>query len=140
IQARTGSTRLPGKVLRDLGGRPVLAWVVAAAQRSGVCDDVVVATTTDPGDDAVDVLATALGATVVRGSVDDVLSRYVLAVDTAGATGHDGVIRLTADCPLLDPRVIARCACVFTSGPVDPDRPDPDRIEPDGVEPVGIEP
>jgi spore coat polysaccharide biosynthesis protein SpsF len=139
IQARTGSTRLPGKVLRDLGGRPVLAWVVAAAQRSGVCDDVVVATTTDPGDDAVDALATALGATVVRGSVDDVLSRYGLAVDTAGATGHDGVIRLTADCPLLDPRVIARCAGVFTSGPVDPDRLDPDRIEPDGVEPDGVE-
>jgi spore coat polysaccharide biosynthesis protein SpsF len=129
IQARTGSTRLPGKVLRDLGGRPVLAWVVAAAQRSGVCDDVVVATTTDPGDDAVDALATALGATVVRGSVDDVLSRYVLAVDTAGATGHDGVIRLTADCPLLDPRVIARCAGVFTSGPAEPDG-----VEPDGVE------
>jgi spore coat polysaccharide biosynthesis protein SpsF len=119
IQARTGSTRLPGKVLRDLGGRPVLAWVVAAAYDSGVCDEVVVATTTDPADDAVATLAAELGATVVRGPVDDVLTRYLLAIDAAGAVPGDGIVRLTADCPLLDPRVIARCAHAFEPDLVD---------------------
>ena len=74
IQARTGSTRLPGKVLRDLGGRPVLAWVIAAARDSGVCDEVVVATTTDP---ATTQVADARDASAARrscaGPVDDVL-------------------------------------------------------------------
>lgn len=133
IQARTGSTRLPRKVLRDLGGRPVLAWVVAAARHSGVCDEVVVATTTDADDDAVAVLATTLGATVVRGSRDDVLSRYLLAVDTVGATGRDAVIRITADCPLLDPRVIARCAGAYVSDLVDPDPVDYVTTDHDGT-------
>ncbi len=119
IQARTGSTRLPGKVLRDLGGRPVLAWVVTAAYESGVCDEVVVATTTDPADDAVAALATELGATVARGPVDDVLTRYLFAVDAAGAVSGDGIVRLTADCPLLDPRVIALCAQAFDPHLVD---------------------
>jgi spore coat polysaccharide biosynthesis protein SpsF len=119
IQARTGSTRLPGKVLRDLGGRPVLAWVVAAALDSGVCDEVVVATTTEPGDDEVAKLAHDLGVSVVRGPVDDVLTRYLLAAEAAGAAPGDGVVRLTADCPLLDPRLIARCAEAFAPGLVD---------------------
>jgi spore coat polysaccharide biosynthesis protein SpsF len=113
VQARTGSTRLPRKVLRDLGGRPVLAWVVGAAQHSGVCDEVVVATTTDGADDEVAALATALGARVVRGSVDDVLSRFVLAADAVDAQPTDGIVRLTSDCPLLDPRIIAMCAPAF---------------------------
>lgn len=110
IQARMGSTRLPGKVLRALGGRPVLAWVVAAAHRSGACDEVVVATTTEDADDPVAALAADLGATVVRGDVDDVLSRYLLAVE---ATDAAVVVRLTADCPLLDPRVIRLCVRAF---------------------------
>ena len=116
IQARTGSTRLPGKVLRPLGGRPVLAWVVAAAVDSAACDEVVVATTDDPADAAVAGLALEVGATVVRGPVDDVLTRFLLAVD---ATGADAVIRLTADCPLLDPAVIALCVREFDPAVVD---------------------
>jgi spore coat polysaccharide biosynthesis protein SpsF len=119
IQARTGSTRLPRKVLRDLGGRPVLAWVVAAAQHSGVCDEVVVATTTDAADDEVALLATGLGARVVRGSVDDVLSRFLLAADALDAQAADGIVRLTSDCPLLDASVIAMCAQAFAPRPVD---------------------
>jgi spore coat polysaccharide biosynthesis protein SpsF len=119
IQARAGSTRLPDKVLRDLGGRPVLAWVVAAARESGVCSEIVVATTTEREDDAVAALAGDLGATVVRGPVDDVLSRYLLAIDAVGATGDDAIIRLTADCPLLDPRLIAQCSHTFSPERVD---------------------
>ena len=116
IQARTGSARLPGKVLRPLGGRPVLAWVVRAATASGVFDDVVVATTTEPADDAVAALGGELGAGVVRGPVDDVLARYLAAVD---ATGADIVARLTADCPLLDPTLIAACVQAFDPAKVD---------------------
>jgi spore coat polysaccharide biosynthesis protein SpsF len=114
IQARAGSTRLPGKVLRNLGGRPVLAWVVAAAQESNVCSDVVVATTALDEDDAVAALASELGAVVVRGPVEDVLTRFVSAVDTVGARPNDVVVRLTADCPLLDPRLIAQCVRTFS--------------------------
>ncbi|HEV7526344.1 MAG TPA: NTP transferase domain-containing protein [Acidimicrobiia bacterium] len=119
VQARTGSTRLPRKVLRDLGGRPVLAWVVAAARDSRVCDEIVVATTTSPDDDAVATLATELRAHVVRGPVDDVLTRYLMAIDAVGGAPGDAVIRLTADCPLLDPHVIALCGNRFVPDRVD---------------------
>jgi spore coat polysaccharide biosynthesis protein SpsF len=119
IQARTGSTRLPRKVLRDLGGRPVLAWVIAAARESMVCDEVVVATTTNPEDDAVETLAIELGAHVARGPVDDVLARYLLAAESVDAASGDAIVRLTADCPLLDPLLIARCAQAFAPGRVD---------------------
>lgn len=104
IQARTGSSRLPGKVLRPLGGRPVLSWMVRSARAARGIDDVVVATSTAPGDDAVAELAAELGVQVVRGSEDDVLSRFVLALEETGA---DAVVRLTADCPLADPALIS---------------------------------
>ncbi len=119
VQARTGSTRLPRKVLRELGGRPVLAWVVGAARASGVCDEIVVATTAEPEDDAVADLAAQLDAKIVRGSVDDVLSRYLLAADAVDAIDADAIIRLTADCPLLDPQVIALCGHRFVPNRVD---------------------
>jgi spore coat polysaccharide biosynthesis protein SpsF len=119
VQARTGSTRLPGKVLRDLGGRPVLAWVVGAARASEVCDEIVVATTSDPADDEVARCAAALGARCVRGPVDDVLARFASVLDALGVDDYDAIVRLTADCPLLDPSVIARCAAQFEPGRVD---------------------
>ena len=81
IQARMGSTRLPGKVLEDLGGIPVLSWVVRACQQATAVDGVVVATSALAGDDPVAEHAAALGVPVVRGSEDDVLSRYVQALD-----------------------------------------------------------
>jgi spore coat polysaccharide biosynthesis protein SpsF len=105
IQARTGSARLPGKVLADLCGRPLLAHVVDRARRGRSVDAVVVATTTEPGDDAVVDLCGDLGVVVVRGSVDDVLTRYVEVQRTYPA---DVVVRVTADCPLLDWRLLDR--------------------------------
>jgi spore coat polysaccharide biosynthesis protein SpsF len=116
IQARTGSTRLPGKVLRRLGDRPVLEWVIGAARASKVFDEIVVATTTEVGDDDVAELAEHCGALVVRGPVDDVLTRYLMAAD---ATGAEVVVRLTADCPLLDPNLIAMCVRAFDADFVD---------------------
>jgi spore coat polysaccharide biosynthesis protein SpsF len=113
VQARTGSSRLPGKVLLPLGGRPVLGWVVRAALEAGV-DEVVVATSTAPGDDAVADLARELGVGVVRGSELDVLSRFVLAAEQTGA---DAVVRLTADCPLLDPALIRSVVAAWRADP-----------------------
>jgi spore coat polysaccharide biosynthesis protein SpsF len=98
------STRLPGKVLADLEGRPVLERELRRLARSGV-DEVVVATTENLEDDPVVELASACSVRCVRGSEHDVLSRYVLA---AHATGADVIVRVTADCPLLDPEVVDR--------------------------------
>jgi Spore coat polysaccharide biosynthesis protein F, CMP-KDO synthetase homolog len=114
IQARTGSTRLPGKVLEDLGGHPVLEWVVRAAKAATQIDTVIVATSTLAGDDVVADLADSLGVPVVRGSEDDVLSRYVAALDAYPA---DAIVRLTADCPLLDPSLIDAVAGAWAAAP-----------------------
>lgn len=117
IQARMGSTRLPGKVLRPLAGRSVLGWVVHAARASEAAERVVVATTTRPDDDVVVEEATASGAEVIRGDEDDVLSRFVKAVDQEDDA--TGVVRLTADCPLLDPTLVRACVRVFDALDVD---------------------
>jgi len=114
IQARTGSSRLPGKVLEDLGGHPVLEWVVRAAREASQVDTVIVATSIAPADDAVADLADSLGVAVVRGSEDDVLSRFVAALDAYPA---DAVVRLTADCPLLDPTLIDAVAGAWAAAP-----------------------
>jgi len=114
IQARTGSNRLPGKVLRPLAGRPVLEWVVRAAREVQGLDEVVVATTTEPGDDAVEELGRRLDVAVVRGSVDDVLSRFLQAVEGRDA---DAIARFTSDCPLLDPEVASLVVGTWRSRP-----------------------
>jgi spore coat polysaccharide biosynthesis protein SpsF len=103
IQARMGSTRLPGKVLADLAGQPMLAHVVNRARRAATLADLVVATTTEPADDAIARLCEARQWACFRGSQHDVLDRYYQA-----ARCHDAeaVVRLTGDCPLIDPEVI----------------------------------
>jgi spore coat polysaccharide biosynthesis protein SpsF len=116
IQARMGSTRLPGKVLRNLGGRSVLDRVVRAARESGVLDELVVATTVEPDDDAVAAECEAIGVACYRGPVDDVLTRFLGVLETHSA---DTVLRFTADCPLLDPRLVARAHRVFEAAGVD---------------------
>ncbi len=117
IQARMGSSRLPGKVLRPLGARSVLAWVVRAARASGEIDEVVVATSTRPGDDVVAEEAATLGCRVARGPEDDVLGRFLIAL--ASCPDETTVVRLTADCPLLDPAVIGFAVRAFASAPLD---------------------
>ncbi len=102
VQARTGSTRLPGKVLQELGGRPLLQFMLDRLADLRV-DDVVVATSTLARDDAVADIARAAGRAVVRGSESDVLDRFV---DALRAHPADHVVRLTADCPLIDPVLV----------------------------------
>ncbi len=104
-----GSTRLPGKVLADIAGRPMLEWVVTRVGRATAVDEVVVATTTLGQDDVLVERARDLGVRAVRGDADDVLSRYVAATRETEA---DIVVRVTSDCPFIDPdltsRVVAR--------------------------------
>jgi len=102
IQARMGSTRLPGKVLEDLAGIPVLSWTVRAAAAIPGVDVAVVATSDQPGDDVLAAWCAEQDIPCHRGSETDVLSRYLKA---ARAEQADIVIRLTADCPLLDPQI-----------------------------------
>ena len=103
IQARTGSTRLPGKVLADIGGRSMLARVVRRASRAQRIDAVVVATTNQDSDQALVDAGQRLGVEVFRGSEDDVLDRTYRA---AKACGAQAVVRITSDCPLIDPAVV----------------------------------
>ncbi|MBV9510618.1 MAG: glycosyltransferase family protein [Caulobacteraceae bacterium] len=102
IQARMGSTRLPGKVLMDLGGRSVLWRVIERARAVPGVDLVVCAIPDDVADDPVALEAERAGATVTRGSQKDVLDRYYRA---ALAVQADAVMRVTSDCPLIDPQV-----------------------------------
>lgn len=114
VQARAGSTRLPGKVLAPLGGRPVLDWVVRAARAAGQVDEVVVATSTAAGDDAVASACERLGVACVRGSEEDVLGRFVEVLRSHPA---DALVRLTADCPLHDPHLIDAVVGAWRAAP-----------------------
>lgn len=104
IQARMGSSRLPGKVLEVFGGKTALDHCVERARACRAIDLVVIATTTDTRDDVLVELCRDRGWRSFRGSEDDVLDRYHQAASEVGAT-H--VVRLTSDCPLNDPDVIS---------------------------------
>ena len=103
IQARMASSRLPGKVLEPLGHRLVLDWMVARVGRAALVNQVVIATTLDPSDDPVAEFCAAQGVAYTRGSMHDVLDRYYQAARQYAA---EVVVRLTADCPLIDPAML----------------------------------
>jgi spore coat polysaccharide biosynthesis protein SpsF len=113
VQARMTSSRLPGKVLADLGGRTVLAFMLARLLHSRELDAVVVATSVKPSDDAVVEEAERAGVPVVRGPLDDVLERYRLAGEV---TGCEAVARMTADCPFIDPEVVDAVVARWRAG------------------------
>jgi spore coat polysaccharide biosynthesis protein SpsF len=100
VQARMTSTRLPGKVLMDLAGRPLLERQLERLARCERADEIVLAVTTNPDDDPLVALARRLGLRWHRGSEHDVLSRYLGAAREADA---ELVVRVTSDCPLIDP-------------------------------------
>jgi spore coat polysaccharide biosynthesis protein SpsF (cytidylyltransferase family) len=116
LQARIGSTRLPGKVMLDLLGKPMLARIIERAKLIPGVEQVVVATTTNPSDLPLISLADAQGAFAFAGSEEDVLDRYYQA---ARQLGSEIIVRLTADCPLLDPEVSASVLARFQQGDVD---------------------
>lgn len=118
IQGRMGSTRLPGKILADIGGKPMLSRVVERARRAALLNGVLVATTTNTDDDPVEGLCRERGYAYTRGHPTDVLDRYYQA---ANAEGADVIVRLTADCPVIDPAVIDQVISAFLAAdpPVD---------------------
>lgn len=105
IQARMGSTRLPEKVLMDIGEQPMLSHVYERASHASLLDEVVVATSTEPADAAIESFCESHEIPCFRGSEDDVLDRYY---QTATELDADTVVRLTADCPFLSPAVVDR--------------------------------
>lgn len=104
-QARMTSTRLPGKVMLEVLGKPLLQWHLERLARAGSVDEVVVATTRNAADDLIVELAHRLSVPVWRGPEEDVLSRYREAAEAHAA---DVVVRVTSDCPLIDPAVVDR--------------------------------
>ena len=103
IQARMASTRLPGKVMADVCGLPLLSMVSDRVKLSKRVDRVVIATTDTPADEPVVDFCKAAGLNYFRGSEEDVLDRFYQAATIHNA---DVVVRVTADCPLIDPDVI----------------------------------
>jgi spore coat polysaccharide biosynthesis protein SpsF len=116
VQARTGSTRLPGKVLMDVAGEPLLVRVVERLRRASGLAAVVVATSTEPADEAILDLCRERRIPAVAGSERDVLDRYRTA---AAVFEADPVVRVTADCPLLDPALVERVLETYATGTAD---------------------
>lgn len=116
IQARMGSTRLPGKVLMDLNGEPMLKMLLRRVALAEKVQKVVVATSSLNSDDKIAEFCAKEGVEVFRGSEDDVLSRYYECATKAGATV---IVRLTGDCPLIDPGIIDRVVKLFEDTAVD---------------------
>jgi spore coat polysaccharide biosynthesis protein SpsF (cytidylyltransferase family) len=113
IQARLGSTRLPGKALADIAGRPMLAHVAERAAAIPGIAAVVIATTVSPADEPLAAFACRAGLHSIRGSEADVLDRFCLA---ARETRAEAIVRITADCPLLDPEVSGRVLAAYVGG------------------------
>jgi spore coat polysaccharide biosynthesis protein SpsF len=110
VQARMGSTRLPGKILKEVMGRPLLGYQIERLKKINHVDDVIIATTTNPSDDRVVGLCKDINCSYFRGSEDDVLLRYH---ETAIEFCAKKIIRINADCPLIDPKVVERIIKYF---------------------------
>lgn len=110
IQARMGSNRFPGKVLKDLQGKPMLERVAERVAKSPQIHEIVVVTSRNPGDDSVVSLCRNKGILCFRGSEEDVLDRFYWAAKEFDA---NAVVRITADCPLIDPQVVDELISLF---------------------------
>jgi len=131
IQARMSSTRLPGKVLLDIAGHPMLWHVVRRARKARLVDRVVVATSDRPEDDSIEAFCRQGHVDCFRGDESDVLDRFYGA---ARAFHAQVVVRLTADCPMLDPGVIDRVVAAYRRGGFDYVSNSVDRTYPDGLD------
>jgi len=116
IEARMKSTRLPGKNLRPILGKPMLEMLVERLQHAKTLDGIVVATTTDPSDDAIEATCTRIGVDCYRGSMDDVLDRVLRA---AQAFGAEIIVEITGDCPLTDPVIVDQVVKFFLENKYD---------------------
>lgn len=116
IQARMGSTRLPGKVLMDVVGTTMLERVVRKTLRSTRIEEVVVATSTNANDEVIEKECDRIGVGCYRGSEDDVLDRYYKAASSFDASV---VVRITSDCPLIDPAIVDKAVDELVAGDAD---------------------
>jgi spore coat polysaccharide biosynthesis protein SpsF len=103
IQARMGSTRLPGKILKKVLDKTLLEYQIERVKRAKTIDEIIIATTTKESDDQIVQLCQQLSIPYYRGSEEDVLSRYY---EAATEFNVDVIVRLTSDCPIIDPNVI----------------------------------
>lgn len=110
VQARMGSTRLPGKVLKKVLGKPLLQWLIGRLKRCKCLSSVVVATTTLPEDNPIEALCHEESVDCFRGDSEDVLSRYIGAMRRFGT---DVGVRITGDCPLIDPMIVDQAVELF---------------------------
>lgn len=131
VEARMTSSRLPGKVLLPLAGKPALERFLERIQTSNYADEIVVATTTNPADERIVSLAKNLNVKYFRGSEDDVLSRVLLA---AQSVHGDIIVELTGDCPLVNGELIDRGIEEFFSHDVDYASNTIKRSYPDGLD------
>ena len=116
IQARMSSRRLPGKVLTDVHGQPLLQYLLERVQRCRELDQIVVATSTDPSDDPIESFCGERDVDCFRGPLDNVAERFR---EAAQRHGLDAFVRLCADSPLLDPALIDQAVATYRSGGVD---------------------
>ena len=116
VQARMGSTRLPNKVIKLINEKPMIELLLARLSMAKQVDQIVVATSTNPNNDSLADLVNSLGYTCFRGSEADVLARYIEAAQEVNA---DVVIRITGDCPLVDPELVDLIVTRFLSEDVD---------------------
>lgn len=116
VQARMSSSRLPGKILKQILGKPVIGYLFERLKRSQKIDKLVLATSTNPENDPLADYIQSLGFEVFRGSENNVLERYYLAAQEFKA---EHVVRVTGDCPLIDPAIVDRFIAEFLKGQYD---------------------
>ena len=116
IEARMGSTRLLGKSLKKIMGKPILEILIARVKRSNLITEIVIATSENPNDDAIELLAKRLNVGCFRGSEDDVLGRVLKA---AKAYRADHIVELWGDCPLIDPEIIDKMISYYLNNDFD---------------------
>lgn len=116
IQARLGSSRLPGKILKEVNGKALFAYQLERLKHAKKVDRIVIATTNKDGDAPIQTFCEQQKLMCYRGDEHDVLDRYYQAAVAAGLKKDDVVVRLTSDCPLIDPRVVDEVIEKYLSG------------------------
>lgn len=116
MQARVGSSRLPGKVIKELYGKTILEHDIERIRQANLVNEIIIATTTNESDQVIEDIALKCGVKCFRGSEEDVLSRYYYA---AKEYEIDTVIRITSDCPLVDPKVIDEVIACYNANNYD---------------------
>ena len=132
LQARMSSTRLPGKVLRPILGRPMMGWQIDRIRRSTTIDKLVVATSLEASDNAIQAFCDTNDVPCYRGALHDVLARFHEAVEAFGPAEH--VVRLTGDCPLIDWTIIDAAVALHRSEGSDLAGNGINRTFPDGLD------